>query len=101
MGGGSLGADNTVAASSGTNPARSHTLSGGSRGRASGEAPTAHGAADGELGTIRQGLFRGQDDEFTQTTELTRFQHELHTALAIPEPPRFGHITPPEQGSEP
>ena len=47
-----------------------------------------------ELGTIRQGLFRGTDGEFTQTTELTRAQHELHTALDIPEPPRFGHITP-------
>ncbi len=47
-----------------------------------------------ELGTIRQGLFSGQDGQFTQTTELTRTQRELHTALGIPEPPRFGHITP-------
>jgi Transposase DDE domain len=47
-----------------------------------------------ELGTIRQGHFSGHDGEFTQTTELTRRQHELHTALQIPEPPRFGRIIP-------
>ena len=47
-----------------------------------------------ELGTIRQGHFRGHDGEFTQTTELTRRQHELHTALDVPPPPRFGRITP-------
>jgi len=47
-----------------------------------------------ELGTIRQGLFTGQDGQFTQTTELTRTQRELHTALNVPEPPHFGHITP-------
>lgn len=47
-----------------------------------------------ELGTIRQGHFRGHDGEFTQTTELTRRQHELHTALDIAPPPRFGRITP-------
>jgi transposase len=46
-----------------------------------------------ELGTIRQGHFRGRDGEFTQTTELTRRQHELHGALQVPEPPRFGRIT--------
>jgi hypothetical protein len=46
-----------------------------------------------ELATIRQGHFRGHDGEFTQTTELTRRQHELHAALQIPEPPRFGRIT--------
>ena len=47
-----------------------------------------------ELGSIRQGLFTGQDGQFTQTTELTHRQRELHTALGVPEPPRFGHITP-------
>jgi transposase len=47
-----------------------------------------------ELGQIRQGHFEGQDGAFTQTTELTRRQHELHAALAVPEPPRFGAITP-------
>jgi hypothetical protein len=47
-----------------------------------------------ELGPIRQGLFRSQDGEFTQTSELTATQRDLHRALEIPEPPRFGHITP-------
>jgi transposase len=47
-----------------------------------------------ELGTIRQGHFRSSEGEFTQTTELTRHQRELHTALQVPEPPRFGRITP-------
>ena len=47
-----------------------------------------------ELGQIRQGHFRGRDGEFTQTSELTAHQRDLHTALAVPEPPRFGHITP-------
>jgi Transposase DDE domain len=47
-----------------------------------------------ELGTIRQGHFRGQDGEFTHTTELNRRQHELHTALDVAPPPRFGRITP-------
>ncbi|MGH2851182.1 MAG: IS1634 family transposase [Solirubrobacteraceae bacterium] len=49
-----------------------------------------------ELGTIRQGLFRSREGEFTQTSELTQRQRELHTTLAIPEPPRFGRITPPD-----
>lgn len=48
----------------------------------------------GELGTIRQGLFSGQDGEFTQTTELTRHQREILAALGVPEPPRLGHIAP-------
>ena len=52
------------------------------------------GAASVKLGSIRQGLFTGQDGQFTQTTELTHRQRELHTALGVPEPPRFGHITP-------
>jgi hypothetical protein len=46
-----------------------------------------------ELGTIRQGHFRGHDGEFTQTTELAQRQRELHRAMQIPEPPRFGHIS--------
>jgi hypothetical protein len=47
-----------------------------------------------ELGTIRQGHFRSSDGEFTQTTELTARQRELHHDMELPEPPRFGHITP-------
>jgi hypothetical protein len=47
-----------------------------------------------ELGQIRQGHFRSRDGEFTQTTELTTRQRELHSALEIPEPPHFGRITP-------
>jgi transposase len=47
-----------------------------------------------ELGTIRQGHFRSRDGEFTQTTELTADQRNLHRALEIPEPAHFGHITP-------
>jgi hypothetical protein len=47
-----------------------------------------------ELGTIRQGHFRSQEGEFAQTTELTTHQRELHSTLEIPEPPRFGPITP-------
>jgi hypothetical protein len=47
-----------------------------------------------ELGQIRQGHFRGHEGEFTQTTELNARQHELHHALEIAEPPRFGRITP-------
>jgi hypothetical protein len=47
-----------------------------------------------ELGTIRHGHFRSRDGEFTQTTELTTDQRDLHRALEIPEPPRFGRITP-------
>jgi hypothetical protein len=47
-----------------------------------------------ELGAIRQGHFRSRDGEFTQTTELSNSQRELHRTLEIPEPPRFGRITP-------
>jgi transposase len=47
-----------------------------------------------ELGTIRQGHFRSQDGEFTQTSELTQRHRQLHAAIGIPEPPRFGRITP-------
>ena len=48
-----------------------------------------------ELGQIRQGHFRSTDGEFTQTSELTARQRELHAKLGIPEPPRFGRITTP------
>jgi len=47
-----------------------------------------------ELSEIRQGHFRSRDGEFTQTTELTHRHRDLHSALQIPEPPRFGRITP-------
>ncbi len=47
-----------------------------------------------ELGQIRQGHFRSSDGDFTQTSELTPRQRDLHTALGVPEPPRFGRITP-------
>ena len=47
-----------------------------------------------ELGQIRQGHFRSSDGEFTQTSELTTRQREIHAALGISEPPRFGRITP-------
>jgi len=47
-----------------------------------------------ELAQIRQGHFRSRDGEFTQTTELSAAQHELHRTLEIAEPPRFGRITP-------
>jgi hypothetical protein len=30
--------------------------------------------------------------DFTQTSELTPRQRELHAALGVPEPPRFGCI---------
>jgi transposase len=47
-----------------------------------------------ELGQIRQGHFQSSDGDFTQTSELTRRQRDLHTALSVPEPPRFGRISP-------
>jgi len=46
-----------------------------------------------ELGQIRQGHFRSTDGEFTQTSELSARQRELHAQLGIPEPSRFGRIT--------
>jgi Transposase DDE domain len=46
-----------------------------------------------ELGQIRQGHFRSNDGEFTQTSELTPRQRDLHNALGLPEPPRFGRIS--------
>ena len=54
-----------------------------------------------ELATIRQGHFRSRDGEFTQTTELTNEQRDLHRALQIAEPPRFGGITPARPGPQP
>jgi len=47
-----------------------------------------------ELATIRQGHFRSRDGGFTQTTELTARHRELHSQIGVPEPPRFGHVTP-------
>jgi transposase len=47
-----------------------------------------------QLQTIKLGRFRSPDGEFTQRTELTTDQHQLLKALGVPEPPRFGHITP-------
>jgi transposase len=46
-----------------------------------------------ELGQIRQGHFQSADGDFTQTSELTIRQRDLHHALGVPEPPRFGRIT--------
>ena len=47
-----------------------------------------------ELGQIRQGHFQSQDGDFSQTSELTTRQRDLHAQLAVAEPPRFGRITP-------
>jgi hypothetical protein len=47
-----------------------------------------------ELGRIKLGHFRSPDGQFTQRTELTADQRHLLNALGVPEPPRFGHITP-------
>jgi hypothetical protein len=47
-----------------------------------------------QLLTIKQGRFRSPDGEFTQRTELTADQRDLLKTLGVPEPPRFGHITP-------
>lgn len=44
-------------------------------------------------GQIRQGHFQSQDGDFSQTSELTRRQRELHATLGVPEPPRFARIT--------
>jgi transposase len=53
-----------------------------------------------ELGQIRHGHFRSNEGDFTQTSELTARQRDLHTQLGIAEPPRFGRIaaaaTPPQ-----
>ncbi|MGH2968249.1 MAG: IS1634 family transposase [Solirubrobacteraceae bacterium] len=47
-----------------------------------------------ELGQIKLGRFRSPDGEFTQRTELTADQRDLLRRLGVPEPPRFGDITP-------
>ena len=47
-----------------------------------------------DLGQIRQGHFRSSEGEFTQTSEPTHRQRDLHAQLGVPEPPRFGRITP-------
>ncbi len=47
-----------------------------------------------ELSQIRQGHFHSADGDFTQTSELTTRQRDLHADLGVPEPPRFGRITP-------
>ena len=47
-----------------------------------------------ELGQIRQGHFQSADGDLRQTSELTARQRELHATLGVPEPPRFGRITP-------
>jgi transposase len=52
-----------------------------------------------ELGQIRQGHFQSSDGDFTQTSELTIGQRDLHAALGVPEPPRFGRITPAAQSA--
>jgi transposase len=46
-----------------------------------------------ELGQIRHGHFHSPDGDFTQTSELTAHQRDLHRLLGVPEPPRFGRIT--------
>ena len=46
------------------------------------------------LSQIRQGHFHSAEGDFTQTSELTARQRDLHAALGVPEPPRFGRITP-------
>lgn len=47
-----------------------------------------------ELGQIRHGHFHSSEGDFTQTSELTARQRDLHAQLGIPEPARFGRITP-------
>jgi hypothetical protein len=47
-----------------------------------------------QLMTIKLGSFRSPDGEFTQRTELTTDQRHLLKLLGVPEPTRFGHITP-------
>jgi transposase len=51
-----------------------------------------------ELGQIRQGHFHSADGDFSQTSELTTRQRDLHTTLGVPEPPRFGRISPAATG---
>ena len=47
-----------------------------------------------QLGPIKQGHFRSPDGQFTQRTELSTEQRQLLKTLGVPEPPRFGQITP-------
>jgi len=47
-----------------------------------------------QLGQIKLGHFRSPDGEFTQRTELSAELRQLHKTLGVPEPPRFGQITP-------
>jgi len=47
-----------------------------------------------QLAQIKLGRFRSPDGEFTQRTELSTEQQRLLKALGVPEPPRFGQITP-------
>ena len=53
-----------------------------------------------ELGQIRQGHFRSRDGDFTQTTELTAAQRDLHAALddprATPLRPHHPRLTTPQ-----
>ncbi len=44
--------------------------------------------------TIKQGHFGSPEGEFTQRTELSAEQRQLLTTIGVPEPPRFGQITP-------
>jgi len=46
-----------------------------------------------QLGQIKLG-FRSPAGEFTQRTELSAEQRQLLKTLGVPEPPRFGQITP-------
>jgi len=52
-----------------------------------------------ELGQIRQGHFRGPEGEFTQTTELTTRQRDLHAGIGVPEPPCSGRNAPASPGA--
>ncbi|GAC1551483.1 MAG: IS1634 family transposase [Myxococcales bacterium] len=54
-----------------------------------------------DLARIKQGRFRSPDGEFSQRTELTTDQRDLLKTLGVPEPPRFGEITPkrPQQAA--
>jgi len=47
-----------------------------------------------ELQTIKLGRFRSSEGEFTQRSELSVDQRQLLKALRVPEPRRFGEITP-------
>ncbi len=57
-------------------------------------AETTWRAIGDQLGPIKLGHFRSPDGEFTQRTELSAEQPQLLKTLGVPEPPRFGQITP-------